>query len=183
MPEPDDSTSPNGDVRTLILLRHGKSDYPGGTRDYDRPLADRGEAEAAAAGRWLRANQPAIDAVICSAALRTRLTLAATGVVAPTRYAEEIYDASPSEVLVEVQRTDPAAQTLLVVGHAPGLPGLAMRLVDDDSVESAAQELGSKFPTSAMAVFTVACSWADLTAGGATLVAFHIARVPESEQS
>ena len=39
------------DARTLILLRHGKSGYPGGTRDFDRPLADRGELEASMAGQ------------------------------------------------------------------------------------------------------------------------------------
>ena len=40
--------------RTLVLLRHAKSDYPGGVADHDRPLAPRGEREAGLAGEWLR---------------------------------------------------------------------------------------------------------------------------------
>jgi hypothetical protein len=36
--------------RTLLLLRHAKSDYPQGVVDHDRPLAPRGEREAGLAG-------------------------------------------------------------------------------------------------------------------------------------
>ena len=32
--------------RTLVLMRHGKSGYPPGVADHDRPLADRGRREA-----------------------------------------------------------------------------------------------------------------------------------------
>ena len=39
--------------RTLLLLRHSKSDYPQGVADHERPLAPRGEREAALAGDWL----------------------------------------------------------------------------------------------------------------------------------
>ena len=39
------------DARTLILMRHGKSGYPPATRDHDRPLAERGDRQAALAGR------------------------------------------------------------------------------------------------------------------------------------
>ena len=36
-------------TRTLILLRHAKSDYPDGVADHERPLAKRGIREAALA--------------------------------------------------------------------------------------------------------------------------------------
>ena len=80
---------PYGDVmvtdryRTLLLLRHAKSDYPAGVADHERPLAPRGKREAALAGDWLRANVPAVDAVLCSTATRTRETLARTRIDAP----------------------------------------------------------------------------------------------------
>ena len=164
-------------LRTLILLRHGKSDYPGGTRDFDRPLADRGEAEAAAAGRWLRETQPAVDHVLCSASLRTRQTLAATGIRTPVDYVAEIYDASADEVLTQINKVDESVGTLLVVGHAPGLPGLASELADASSDRKALREMHSKFPTSAMAVFTTGGAWKDLAEEGAALVAFEVARL------
>lgn len=172
---PDDRSKPAA-ARTLILLRHGKSDYPSGLRDFDRPLADRGEGEAGAAGRWLRSTQPRIDAVLCSAALRTRQTFAATGIVASVRYSENVYEASPGDVLAEIRLTESAVRTLLVVGHAPGMPGLAMRLATDDSDESAMRELSTKFPTSAMAVLEFTGEWSALDAGGARLTDFHVAR-------
>lgn len=168
-------------TRTLILLRHGKSDYPGGARDYDRPLAHRGQAEAEAAGEWLRANQPPIDAVICSAAVRTRETLAATGITAPVNYAEQIYDASPGEILAEINEASPQASTLLVIGHAPGIPSLATRLAGEQSDPGASEELATKFPTSALAVLTFAGDWSDLGPGEAALTAFHVARVADDE--
>src|SRR3989337_2337943 len=45
--------------RTLLLLRHAKSDYPDGVADHERPLAPRGIREAALAGDWVRAHAPA----------------------------------------------------------------------------------------------------------------------------
>ena len=44
--------------RVLILLRHAKSDYPAAVADHDRPLAPRGEREAALAGEWLYGATP-----------------------------------------------------------------------------------------------------------------------------
>ena len=71
--------------RSLVLLRHAKSAYPPGVPDHDRPLAERGVQEAALAGDWLRANLPAVDAVLCSTAARARETLARCGIDAPVR--------------------------------------------------------------------------------------------------
>ena len=42
---------------------------------------------------------PEVDAVVCSTALRTRQTLAATGVGAPTRFAEELYGGGIDDIL------------------------------------------------------------------------------------
>lgn len=161
--------------RTLILLRHGKADCPGGTRDFDRPLADRGEVDAAAAGAWMRDHQPTVDAVLCSPSLRTRQTFAATGVDAEVRFADEIYEAAPGDVLAEIRRTPPAVRTLLVIGHSPGMPGLAGRLAGNTSDPEATRQLSSHFPTSGVAVLTLA-DWATLGPGDGTLVAFHVAR-------
>jgi phosphohistidine phosphatase len=162
--------------RTLILLRHGKSDYPGGTRDFDRPLAHRGEVEAAAAGKWLAETQPPIDLVLCSAAVRTRQTLAATGVDAEVQYEQDIYDAGPGDVLALLRAVPEKVRTVLVVGHAPGIPSLASGLAGPGSDEKAMDEMYSKFPTSAMAVLTFTGPWSELDADGADLVAFEVAR-------
>ena len=86
-------------MRTLVLMRHAKSDYPEGVPDHGRPLAARGIREAALAGEWLRDNAPAIDAVRCSSAVRTRQTLDRTGIDAPVSFLDELYGASPGAVI------------------------------------------------------------------------------------
>src|ERR1700742_3308322 len=103
---------PYGDVvtdryRTLLLLRHAKSDYPAGVADHDRPLAPRGVREAALAGDWLRAHTPAVDAVLFSTATRTRQTLERTKIDAPVRFADRLYDATPGAVIQEINGVDP----------------------------------------------------------------------------
>ena len=162
-------------VRTLILMRHGKSDYPERVVDHDRPLAARGRREAVLAGAWLRETQPSIDAVCCSTAVRTRETLTATAVTAPVQFESSIYEASPRTLIELIQLTEPDVQTLLVVGHAPGMPWTAWELAANRNSEPAA-ELSRKFPTSALAVLEFDRSWAELDTGTGDLVRFHVPR-------
>ncbi|MET8654110.1 MULTISPECIES: SixA phosphatase family protein [Nocardia] len=162
-------------VRTLILMRHGKSAYPDGVGDHERPLAPRGQREAGLAGHWLRETQPPIDAVRCSTATRTRETLAATGVTAPVVFEPGIYEASPRSLIELIQLSDDDVSTLLVIGHAPGMPWTAWELAGNrDSIP--AIELSRKFPTSALAVLEFDRPWAQLDPGAGDLVRFHIPR-------
>lgn len=162
-------------VRTLILMRHGKSGYPNGVADHDRPLAPRGRREAGLAGDWLRRTQPAIDAVLCSTAVRTRETLDATGIAAPVSYEKSIYEASPHTLIELLQLTDDAVQTLLLIGHSPGMPWTAWELAANRS-SSAAAEMSAKFPTSALAVLEFDRSWAAADPGTGELIRFHVPR-------
>jgi phosphohistidine phosphatase len=163
--------------RTLVLLRHGKSAYPDGVADHERPLAPRGEREAGLAGDWLRANLPAIDAVLCSTATRTRETLARTGIDAPVRYVEQLYGATAGTVIDEVNGVSDDVSVLLVVGHEPTMSEVALGLANcETSNVDAAERLSMKYPTSAMAVLRVNGSWADLELGSAQLAAFHVPR-------
>ena len=162
---------------TLVLLRHAKSAYPDGVADHDRPLAPRGRREAGLAGNWLRASLPAIDAVLCSTAARARETLAHTGIDAPVRYVDRLYDAVPGTVIDEITHVDDDVAILLVVAHAPTISQVALGLVGTDSSNTAAAErISTKFPTSAMAVFRLTRSWKDLELGSAELVDFHVPR-------
>ncbi|RDI66517.1 SixA phosphatase family protein [Nocardia pseudobrasiliensis] len=162
-------------ARTLILMRHGKSGYPPGVADHERPLAPRGQREAGLAGEWLRRTQPPIDAVRCSTATRTRETLAATGITAPVEFEPSIYEASPRSLIELVQLTDDAIDTLLVIGHAPGMPWTAWELAANRD-SAAAADLSRKFPTSALAVLEFDRPWADADTGTGELVRFHVPR-------
>ncbi len=164
------------DPRTLLLMRHAKSDYPPGVADHDRPLAPRGVKQAGLAGDWLRANAPAIDAVLCSTATRARQTLANTRLDAPVRYSERLYGATPGTMIEEINAVGDDVQTLLVVGHEPTMSGLALGLAGTGTDAAAAERISAKFPTSAIAVLTVPFGWKDLELGRAALIAFEIPR-------
>jgi phosphohistidine phosphatase len=163
--------------RTLVLLRHAKSAYPDGVADHDRPLGSRGQREAGLAGDWLRANVPAIDGVLCSTATRARETLAHTGIDAPVRYVDRLYDAVPGTVIDEITHVDDHVAVLLVVAHEPTMSQVALGLAGADSSNTAAVErISTKFPTSAMATLRLTGSWKDVELGSAELVDFHVPR-------
>lgn len=166
-------------TNTLLLLRHAKSDYPDGVADHERPLAARGSREAALAGDWIRANVPAIDAVLCSTATRTRQTLARTGLDAPVRYVDRIYDATPGTLIGVVNGVESLfgadVSTVLLIGHEPAISATALGLSDGSNI-AAAEEISLKFPTSAIAVLQTPNPWHELGLGGAELVSFHIPR-------
>ncbi len=157
-------------------MRHAKSDYPPGVVDHDRPLAPRGIKQAGLAGDWLRANAPAIDAVLCSTASRARQTLANTRIEAPTRYSERLYGATPGTMIEEINAVTDDVQTLLVVGHEPTMSALALGLAGDGTDTVAAEQISTKFPTSAIAVLTVPSGWKGLELGRAALIAFEVPR-------
>lgn len=163
--------------RTLVLLRHAKSAYPDGVADHDRPLAPRGKREAALAGDWLRANLPAIDAVLCSTATRARETLAHTGIEAPVRYADRLYDATPGTVIDEINGVGDDVTVLLLVAHEPTMTQLALGLSRADNADTdAAERISAKFPTSAMAVLRFERGWKAVELGSAELDDFHVPR-------
>jgi phosphohistidine phosphatase len=165
--------------RTLLLLRHAKSDYPDGVADHERPLAKRGEREAGLAGDWLRANAPTVDAVLCSTATRTRQTLARTGIEAPTQFVDRLYDSTPGITLDVIGGVDELfgtdVRTLLVVGHEPTTSQLALGLAGDGD-ETAIEQMMLKYPTSAIAVLGTDRPWQQLELRSATLIAFHVPR-------
>ena len=164
-------------MRTLVLMRHAKSDYPAGVADHDRPLAARGIREAGLAGDWLRSTLPEIDAVLCSTAVRTRQTLDRTGIAAPVSYLQQLYDTTAGAMLDEINRVDDHVTTLLVVGHEPTVSqvvlGLAARPVSD---ADAVGRVEMKLPTSGIAVLRVAGAWSALELNGAELASFHVPR-------
>jgi phosphohistidine phosphatase len=165
------------DDRTLVLLRHAKSAYPVGVADHDRPLAPRGQREAGLAGDWLRTNLPAVDAVLCSTATRARETLAHTGIDAPVRYVDRLYDTTAGTVINEIASVSDEVAVLLVVAHEPTMTEVALGLTNlDNTNRDAADRISTKFPTSAMAALRINGSWTDLELGSAQLADFHVPR-------
>ncbi len=140
--------------RTLILLRHAKSDWSTGEDDVRRPLAKRGRRQAPEAGRWLAANVGRIDLAVVSPAERTRSTwelVSAELAVPPrTRLDERLYAAPGRALLAVVRELTADLGTVVLVGHNPGLEELVSTL----------SGRWVRLPTSALAVLSVSGEWA-----------------------
>jgi phosphohistidine phosphatase len=165
--------------RTLVLLRHAKAVHPESMPDLDRPLADRGRADAAAAGRWLVAEGIEADLVLCSPAQRTRETweyaASAGAVAANVWYDRRIYTGATEDLLDVIREAPAETRTVILVGHAPALPRLANELTTE-STSPKRVELTRKYPTSGLAVLQTTRRWTDLAPGETDLVDYVIPR-------
>lgn len=161
--------------RTLVLLRHAKAERASGTPDVDRPLTDRGHADASAAGAWLATQGFLPDLVICSPTRRTRQTwhgVALALPAAPTvHYEKQAYAARPEDLLSLVRAVTDAVRTVLVISHNPGI-SLLSKLLDPDGEAGDSDGLR----TCGLAVHRLAGAWSDCGAGRAPLIATHTAR-------
>lgn len=165
-------------ARTLLVLRHARTeDSRSGHPDHQRRLTADGERQAVAVGDRLRAGGVHLDAVLCSGALRTRQTLEllrlpddappASAVDVDDRY----YNAGTDTLLDAVRELGDDVRTALLVGHAPGAPGLVYELTDPDrSVPQAVAAVDGEFPAAALARLDLTGSWADLSRAGLTAV-------------
>jgi phosphohistidine phosphatase len=121
-------------VKTLLVLRHAKSDYPPGVEDdFARPLAKRGRKDLLRLAGLLRAFGPVPDLVLSSPALRARQT--AEGLIHGLelsqdllRLDERLYLAEPEALSRIVSELPPGCATALVVAHNPGLEAWIERL-------------------------------------------------------
>lgn len=164
----------------LVLLRHAKSAYPADVPDYRRPLSDRGRRDAPVAGVRVRSCIGDPDLVLVSGATRTRETWELARAAWPhpphTVFDDRIYEASVDELLLLLREVESDRSQVLVIGHNPGLEELAFTISDGHGDREAIEAMGTKFPTSALAVFDVEGAWAHLAAERARLATFEIAR-------
>ncbi len=146
-------------MRRLVLLRHAKAVRPEpGLEDYDRGLEPRGRTEAARVARLLADLQLAPDLVLLSPARRTRETWQMMADILPARVVEldsDLYDAGV-ETLLDRIAAHAAVDTLLLLGHNPGLKDVAHVLMSDGPHDARAQaSLERGLPTSCAVVLGV----------------------------
>ncbi len=113
----------------LILMRHCKSDWSSGLPDEDRPLNARGQKSAKALGDWLRNKHHVPTQALVSSASRTQETFSRLALNTPASHHDDLYLAEPKTILDRIKSTQ--ADTLLVVGHNPGIAELVDGLVAD----------------------------------------------------
>jgi len=145
-------------VRRLIIFRHAQALKPvAGQRDFDRALSERGRSDAAIMGRALAEVGLSPDLALVSTALRTRQTWEEAAKAFPNarvEYIDAFYNAEARELAGAMQDHEEGEETVMIVGHNPGVHELAAGLL---RIASAAPSVIAKvdrgFPTASAAAF------------------------------
>ncbi|MFG2883010.1 SixA phosphatase family protein [Streptomyces sp. NPDC048297] len=158
--------------RKIVLFRHAKADWPQ-VSDHERPLAERGRMDAAVAGRKLADTGIAFDLAVCSTAVRTRETwkLAVHELEHRPRtiYEERVYEASPGELIAVLNETPDDVRNVILIGHNPGVHGLADILSGDFEGDADERMRRRGFPAACFALLSFDGGWKSLEPGTATL--------------
>lgn len=122
-------------MKTLTLVRHAKSSWKDTSlSDRDRPLSKRGKGDAPEMGRRIADAGIRPSLIVSSPALRawTTAKAIAKAISYPVEFLQRektLYLASVDEILDVIAAQDPKFNSLMVVGHNPGLTSFANYLV------------------------------------------------------
>ncbi len=116
-------------MKTLYILRHAKSSWNDPSlADFDRPLNERGLNAAPFIGEVMARKGVVADLIISSPAKRTMETAVlvkeASGSNASIQYDERIYEASNQTLRLVISQIADKIESVLIVGHNPGMEGL-----------------------------------------------------------
>jgi phosphohistidine phosphatase len=121
-------------MKTLLILRHAKSSRKKPVADHDRPLNRRGKADAPRMGKVLGDAGLLPDLIVSSTAKRARKTadkvaqqLGYSGVI---ELSPDLYLTGPEGYRRVLRGISDACESVLVVGHNPGLEMLFEALTE-----------------------------------------------------
>ena len=139
-------------LRKIILLRHAKSSWKDPSlRDFDRPLSKRGINEIKLMKLQVASLVKDVDEIYSSPSIRTSQTI---NQLVPelfhVNYLTSLYLGDVSVVLSLLESIQTRMKTVMIVGHNPSIKE-TMEILWKKPVE--------KFPTCAVAVFSLKNSW------------------------
>lgn len=124
-------------------MRHAKSSWENTSlSDFERPLNDRGLRTAPLMGKFMRKKglEPAL--IVSSPAIRARQTAELVKDAAlfncDLSFEDRIYEASPRTLLQRASEADNADESLMIVGHNPGMEGFVHLLTGEIEAMSTA---------------------------------------------
>ncbi|MDB2414459.1 histidine phosphatase family protein [Rickettsiales bacterium] len=161
-------------ARQLIILRHAQAEN--GSDDHSRGLTDKGIKASRKMGEYIKEIGLKPREIICSDALRTSQTAENickfADIDTAINKSKKLYLATPGEILKEIANFGDEVDSLMIVGHNPGVHQLCAGLVGEGDPQLI-QNLRSGFPTCAMAVLSLDVSWNNMGAACASLEDFR----------
>lgn len=138
-------------MKTLLLMRHAKSSWSDASlADHDRPLKSRGERASRRMGQLLQDEQLHPEVILCSTAVRARATWEGLATTCEqfsrteVRLCPNLYHC-PWEEFPRTLATLDQVETVLLIGHNPGLEDWLRRLIGREE----------RLPTAALARLSV----------------------------
>lgn len=153
-------------MKTLILIRHAKSDWPENTDDFDRPLAEKGIHDAEKMANFLKNNHIQIDEFVSSPALRALSTCEIFNDVYHIKLKtdQKLYNASEKNFELVTYSLDPDCDTIALFSHNNGISNFANSLT---------QQIIT-FPTCGVAGIEIDCdSWEKFEGADKKLLFFY----------
>ena len=119
----------------IYLLRHAESPMSSLIDDHSRPLSDTGKEDASTLAKYICDNKICFDLTLCSTSDRTKETLTiikdrSIDSFREINYLDELYNASKDKIHEVISRR--TNQSILVVGHNPGISELISDFADLD---------------------------------------------------
>lgn len=153
-------------MKTLLILRHAKTQPDAPNGDHARQLTGRGLHDAARMAAYIKASIGAPDAIVTSDARRAMQTAEivadGTGFTRSLTVEPRMYAAGSATLLDVVRALPDDADRVILVGHNPGFEELAAALSSDDAEV--------RLPTSAFAHLEFdAASWSEAQPGSGEL--------------
>lgn len=149
-------------MKTWIMMRHGKSSWALNVADQDRPLNERGIADAHRMGVFLASKKINIDAAYTSPAIRAAHTalIVAKELSLPLHklsVSNSLYDFDGDDVLDFVRCLPDTYDTVMTFGHNNACTHLAFKLAGFD---------GANVPTAGIVFFRFDVSlWTSIHSG------------------
>jgi phosphohistidine phosphatase len=149
-------------MKTLLILRHAKTQPDAPNGDHARKLTERGHRDAEKMGAYIQRQFGAPDAIVTSDARRAMQTaeIVANGVgfTTPLTIDPRVYAAGLSTLLDVVRALPDDADRVILIGHNPGFEELSEALSSDNG--------DVRLPTSAFAHLEFDVSrWAEARPG------------------
>jgi len=145
-------------MKTLLILRHGKSSWDEPVDDHERPLKGRGKKAALWMGQEIRVRDLIPELILSSTAKRARKTAEraarSAGYEGDIVETGDLYFTGVEGHLESLAQVSDAHQRIMIVGHNPNLENLARELTGEEVI----------LPTAALACIELEIdSWSAIT--------------------
>jgi len=156
----------------LFLLRHAKSDWNINVGDHERPLSKRGRNSASAIGHWMQQQQLIPEKIIVSTAERAMQTClylqeGLHNMLDTPDQSRELYLADSETMLDIIAEQDDRTQSLMLIGHNPGMDELLSYLCGGDLPYT---DNGKLMTTATLAVIELENGWNHINAAENSLI-------------